>query len=150
MRTRWMVVMALLLGAAPTHAQESPNPEAVVASLFAAMKAGDADAMNALMHPEVRLVSTSVQDGAPVVRVIPVERWLEGVRTSTRELDERLYDTQVLTDAGLASVWARYDLFVDGVHSHCGVDHFLLVRTGEGWRIVELADTRSTEGCRGA
>lgn len=136
--------------AAPLAAQEDPGPGDVVTALFAAMKAGDADAMQALMHPDVRLISTSVRDGAPVVQVMAVERWIQGVRTSTRELDERIYDTQVVSEGGLASVWTRYDLFVDGTHSHCGVDHVLLVRTTEGWRIVELSDTRSTEGCRGA
>jgi hypothetical protein len=55
----------------------------------------------------------------------------------------------VVSEAGLASVWTSYDLFVDGVHSHCGVDHVLLVRASEGWRIIEISDTRSTEGCRG-
>jgi ketosteroid isomerase-like protein len=122
----------------------------VVEALFAAMKAGDADAMQALMHPEVRLISTSVREGAPVAQVMAVDRWLQSVRASTRELDERIYDTQVSVEGGLASVWTRYDLFVDRTHSHCGVDHVLLVRTTDGWRIVEISDTRSTEGCRGA
>jgi ketosteroid isomerase-like protein len=150
MRRAWTLLVGLLLCAAPLAAQEDPGPGDVVTALFAAMKAGDADAMQALMHPDVRLISTSVRDGAPVVQVMAVERWIEGVRTSTRELDERIYDTRVVSEGGLASVWTRYDLFVDGTHSHCGVDHVLLVRTAEGWRIVELSDTRSTEGCRGA
>ncbi|HKJ01667.1 MAG TPA: nuclear transport factor 2 family protein [Longimicrobiales bacterium] len=150
MRKTWMVVTGLALAAAPLYAQAEPGPGDVVASLFQAMKAGDADAMRALMHPDVRLISTSVRDGAPAVQVIPVDNWLRSVGSSGRELDERIYDTRVQQDQGLASVWTRYDLFVDGAHSHCGVDHVLLVRTAEGWRIVELSDTRSTEGCRGA
>ena len=150
MRRMSILLVGFLAWVPPVRAQEGPGPGGVVASLFAAMKAGDADAMRALMHPEVRLISTSVRDGAPVVQVMAVDRWLDGVRTSTRELDEQIYDTQVVSDGGLASVWTRYDLFVDGSHSHCGVDHVLLVRTGDGWRIIELSDTRSTEGCRGA
>lgn len=159
MRKAWMVAFGLLsavvYAAAPVQAQggqpkDDPGPGHIVADMFAALKAGDADAMQALMHPEVRLISTSVRNGAPVVQVVAVDRWLQSVRTSTRELDERIYDTRVLTDAGLASVWTRYDLYVDGAHAHCGVDHVLLARTAEGWRIVEISDTRSTEGCRGA
>lgn len=150
MRKAWIVSMLLLVGAAPARGQDALGPGEVVEALFVAMKAGDADAMRALMHPEVRLISTSVRDGVPAVQVVAVDRWLDNVGASTRELDERIYDTQVVQDGGLASVWTRYDLFVDGLHSHCGVDHVLLVRTGDGWRIVELSDTRSTEGCRGA
>lgn len=149
-----MLGLALATAAALTApsrgaAQDSDTPEAVVQALFEAMKAGDVDAMRALFHPEVRLVTTGVQDGTPVARLVPVERWLEGVGSSTRELDERLHDVRTEQDHGLASVWARYDLYVDGAHSHCGVDAFQLVRTADGWRILQIADTRSTEGCTG-
>lgn len=138
----------LLVGALPATAQEPPGPARVVELLFEAMRAGDADAMEALMHPDARLVTTAVRDGAPVVRVLGVQGWIAGVRSSTRVLDERLYDTEVAMEGPLASVWTGYDLFVDGAHSHCGVDHVLLVLTGDGWRIIHLADTRRTEGCR--
>jgi hypothetical protein len=37
---------------------------------------------------------------------------------------------------------------VDGEFSHCGVDAFILVLTEDGWRILSIADTRTTEGCR--
>lgn len=145
----FMLAMGILAaGAVPAAAQEGPGPEEVVTLLFQYMKAGDADAMQALMHPDVRLVSTSVREGAPVVQVMAVDRWLQGVRTATRELDERIYDTVIHQEGGLAKVWTRYDLFVDGVHSHCGVDDVVLVRTPEGWRIIHLSDTRTTEGCR--
>jgi ketosteroid isomerase-like protein len=139
----------LTAAAGPAAAQEADTPTSVVEALFRAMKAGDADAMAALLHPEVRLITTAVQDGDPVARVLAADRWLEGVRASTRELDERIRDVRAQEDQGLASVWARYDLYVDGAHSHCGVDAFHLVRTEQGWRIIEIADTRRTEGCAG-
>lgn len=146
------LLIAFCLAAVPAvgAAQAPESPTAVVEALFAAMKAGDADAMAALLHPEVRLVSTSVRDGAPTVQVVSAERWLQSVGSSTRELDERIYDVVAHEEAGLASVWMRYDLYVDGTHSHCGVDAIQLVRTADGWRIIEIADTRSTEGCRGS
>ena len=135
------------LAAAPASAQEPPGPGEVVALLFRHMKAKDADAMQALMHPDARLVTTSVRNGAPVAGVMPVDRWIQGVRSSTRELHERIHDTRVDVSGGLASVWTRYDLYVDGALSHCGVDHVLLVLNPGGWRIIHLADTRTTEGC---
>ena len=122
---------------------------AVVESLFDGMREGDADAMAALFHEDVRLVTTGTQEGAPVVRVVEIDGWLEGVAASTRILDEQLHDIEVRISQGLATVWTGYDLYVDGVHSHCGVDAFQLVRTGEGWKIIQIADTRSREGCRG-
>lgn len=146
-----LALAATTTAATPSHAsaQGADDPAGVVEALFRAMKAGDVDAMQALFHPEVRLITTAVQDGVPVARLVPVDRWLESVRGSTRELDERIHDVRTEQDQGLASVWAGYDLYVDGAHSHCGVDAFHLVRTADGWRIIEIADTRSTEGCAG-
>lgn len=131
------------------QSSEEAAVEAVVHDLFRFMKAGDADAMAGLMHDEVRLVTTGVQNGAPVARVVPVDSWLEGVRTSEAELDERLYDVEVRVSGGLATVWTGYDLLVDGEFSHCGVDAFQLVRTADGWKILQVADTRRREGCPG-
>lgn len=142
------LVMWMGMGVSAVSAQDMRGPGEVVDALFAAMKAGDADAMSALMHPDVRLASTEEREGTPTMQMVPVDRWLDGVRRSTRELDERIHDTQVLVDQGLAVVWTRYDLFVDGTFSHCGVDAFQLVRLPEGWRILDIADTRRTEGCR--
>jgi len=105
--------------------------------------------MAALMHEDVRLVSTMVRDDMPITRVIGADGWLQSVRNSERELDEQIYDVEVRVSGGLAMVWTAYDLYVDGLHSHCGVDLFDLVLTGDGWKIIGVADTRSNEGCRG-
>jgi hypothetical protein len=107
-----LALLAAAVAAAPLPAQEPPGPGEVVALLLRHMESKDADAMRVLTHPEARLVTSSVREGAPV-----------------------------------ASVWTRYDFFVDGALSHCGVDHALLVLTLGGWRIIHLPDTRTTEGC---
>ena len=140
---------AVFPGVAAQTAADEEAVRTVVEDLFVHMKAGDADAMAALMHEEVRLITTTVREDVPVARVVAVDGWLQSVRTSERELDERLHDTHVRVSGGLAMVWTSYDLFVDGLHSHCGVDLFDLVRTADGWKIIGIADTRSTEGCRG-
>jgi hypothetical protein len=61
--------------------------------------------------------------------------------------DERLRNPVVQVDGGLASVWAEYHFYVGTRFSHCGVDTFHLVRTTEGWKIIDLADTRRKDGC---
>lgn len=147
-----MLALPVLLGLpaqAPAQASPEAEVEAVVQELFRHMRAGDADAMAALMHDDVRLVTTSVRDGVPVAQVVPVAAWLDGVRNSEAELDERLYDVEVRVSQGLATVWTGYDLLVDGEFSHCGVDAFQLVETAQGWRILQVADTRRREGCPG-
>ena len=144
-----MALSAMSPGLAAQSEEHEEEVRQVVTDLFVYMKQGDADGMAALMHEDVRLVSTMVRDDTPVTRVIGADGWLQSVRNSERELDEQIYDIEVRVAGGLAMVWTRYDLYVDGLHSHCGVDLFDLVLTGDGWKIIGVADTRSNEGCRG-
>lgn len=38
-------------------------------------------------------------------------------------------------------MWLPYDIYRNGEWSHCGVDAFILLRTGDGWRIASMAWT---------
>ena len=67
--------------------------------------------------------------------------------SSEAYLDEVTFDESVLVDDDLAMAWTPYNLFVDGVFHHCGVDLFTLRRTEGRWLIAHLEDTRRTEGC---
>jgi len=78
----------------------------------------------------------------------PPDGWIESISSfSGGEIDERFYDPKVEVSGPLASVWTEYDLYVGGEFRHCGVDAFHLALTGDGWKIVHLADTRVREAC---
>jgi len=61
--------------------------------------------------------------------------------------DERLSNVKTHIDGSLASVWADYTFHIGTRLSHCGVDHFLLVKEAGRWQIIDLADTRRTANC---
>jgi hypothetical protein len=63
-------------------------------------------------------------------------------------IDERVWNEKVLVDGPLASVWMDYALFIGPRFSHCGVDAFQLAKMADGWKIIAIADTRRTEGCK--
>ena len=145
-----LTVGCLVLSAAGSLAAQNDEQavRAAVQQLFDGMRSRDTAKMRAVLHPEARLVSTGIRDGAPVVRLVPMARFLESVAGSTGGvLDERLWNTTVQVEAGLATVWTGYTLFVGDRMSHCGIDAFHLVKTPSGWQIIDLADTRRTEGC---
>ena len=150
MRT-FLIAGALLLAVAtPSSAQqEEREVRAVLQQLFDGMRARDTARMRATLHPQARLVTPGMRDGAAVVTVANIDGWLAGVAGAAAGslLDERLRNTVVHLDGGLASVWTEYTFYVGERLSHCGVDAFHLVRTAEGWRIIDLADTRRREGC---
>jgi len=116
-------------------------------ALFDAMKAKDTETLAALFHPEARLLSTSVQGGAAVVRAVAIPDFVASVGDSPSELEERIWDEEVRVDGPLATAWTPYAFFVDGDFSHCGVNSFQLARTDEGWRILHVVDTRRTDAC---
>jgi hypothetical protein len=45
-------------------------------------------------------------------------------------------------EKSLASVWTPYVFYVNGKVSHSGTNSFQLVKTGEGWKIQYIIDTR--------
>ena len=124
---------------------------AVVQRLFDAMRAKDTVALRAVFHPDARLAGTGRdQQGNPVVRVNPIDGFIASIGRATAELDEQFWDPEVRLDDDLATVWTPYVFYVNGELSHCGVDAFQLARGGDGWTIVQIADTRRREGCTGA
>ena len=76
-----------------------------------------------------------------------VGTWLAGIPHAPVYLDERLLEVETRVSGGLATIWATYAFYADTSFSHCGVDAFQLARTTEGWKIIQVADTRQREGC---
>ncbi len=159
MRRRYLALTALFAPGAlaaslflppAARGQASPQDEvaAVVRRLFDGMRAGDSSMVRSTFDATARLISVS--DSAGIVRVgaADVDGFLAAVgRPHPVVWDERVWDTEVRVDGGLASVWTKYAFYRGDQFNHCGVDVFELVRRLNGWKIVHLADTRRTAGC---
>lgn len=161
---RALIAVALLLGGLvllstrmfagsdPAAPVSSPPPQeagplATVHALFDGMRAKDTVALRSAFHADARLVSTSIREGETVVSTSPIEGFIRSIGRSQAELDERIRDEHVLVDGPLASVWTPYAFYADGEFSHCGVNAFQIVRTADGWKILQITDTRRTDAC---
>jgi hypothetical protein len=121
---------------------------ATIERLFDGMRRGDSAAVRSTFHAAALLATSVMEDGHPDVRVDTLDAFVTAVGTPHAEVwDERLRNTEVRIDGGLASVWTEYDFYAGTKFSHCGVDAFQLARTRDGWRIIALADTRRRTGC---
>jgi hypothetical protein len=147
MRSLVRLCFALFASTLPVRRADTGDPMATVQRLFDAMRQRDTSTMRAQFDSTVRLVSTSERDGVPVMRPIPIERWLQAVGAATRELDERIWDGEVRIDGNLATVWVKYEFVAGGQFSHCGVDAFHLFKGPTGWRIFQVTDTQRRENC---
>lgn len=132
-------------------AQDPAEEAAAVATvnqLFDAMRTRDTTTIRRLLHPELRIFVPSMRNGQPVVRTSGVEQFIGSVASAQQTLDERAIDPEVRIDGGLASVWTYYDFILGDEFSHCGIDALHLARTPDGWRIIGLAYTTRSTGCR--
>lgn len=143
MRSLVCVAMAAMSWTARTEAQSVRTPEsevlAVVNAVFDGMRKVDSAMVRPLFHAKARLIT--VDSTARIDE--SVEGFIRSVgRPRTEVFDEQLSNIRVQIDGSLASVWADYKFFRGTTLSHCGVDHFLLVKEAGAWKILELADTR--------
>lgn len=144
--------LAVVLSVAPAAGQmPSADEDAVlqvVQDLFDGMREKDEGLLRGVWHPEARLQTAGVDgQGAPRLASTPVDGFVQGVLSSEAHLDEVTFDEVVRIDGRLATAWVPYNLFVNGAFQHCGVDALQLILTGDGWKIFQLTDTRTRDGC---
>jgi len=120
---------------------------AVVQRLFDGMRARDTVMMLSVFHPEARFYAVN-REGA--IEMTTPSAFMQGIGRAPAGLllDEVIQDVEVRIDGNLAIVWTYYDFFAGDRFSHCGYDAFQLLRSRAEWKIVALADSRRTEGCR--
>ncbi len=146
---RILALLLLVLGCHTLTAQT--GPESTLIRLFAGMRDADTTGMHALFHPEATLHSVSADGtGVPAIQTGDIAAWLDGItRAAPGDLDEQLQYTSLRTDGPLATAWTPYTFVLKGQAHHCGTNAFQLVRDGAdgAWRILNIVDTRRTEGC---
>ena len=85
--------------------------------------------------------------GTRVMLLTPAQFMTAVSRPDQPALDEPIRNPIVQIDADLASVWAEYQVRIDGKVSHCGFDAFHLARLGGRWKILNVSDTFRRSGC---
>ena len=148
------VALGLLLMPGMAQGQEagSAGDEAavleVVTTLFDGMREKDEAKLRSVFHEDARLHSAGADEaGVPRTGETPIEGFIQNVLGSGARLDEVTFDERVEVSGNLAMAWTPYNLFVNDAFQHCGVDVFVMTRAVDGWKILQLADTRTQEGC---
>jgi hypothetical protein len=151
---RSSILLALLLSMVftPARADAQTNAEAevraVIQRLFDGMRAADSAAVRTLFHPSARLQSAGTdRAGAPVLHLDSINSFVTGIGGTHPQYDERIANVVVQVDGNLAQAWMDYTFYLDGRKLHCGVDAMQLFRTAEGWKFIQLADTRRRTEC---
>lgn len=136
--------------ALPPPAVEEAAVLAPITRLFGAMAAGSADGILAEVRSDGRATGVSEQAGGG--SAIGGRSWAEFAAqfraTGGPKLEERLIGAPAIEiDGDIAMVWSAYTFHIDGKFSHCGTDHFDLVRENGAWKLLNITWTKRTEGC---
>ena len=153
------LVAGAALGLAPAqgYGQEAAeqDPEtaalAVIEGLFVAMHASDSAAIAGLWaEGATSLGSSFTTPDGPSISFTAREDFLSAVGgAEPGSLEERYIVRDVMVDDNLVTVVTPYEFYFNGQFSHCGIDVFVIARTGDDWKIVSLTDTRRRGGCEG-
>lgn len=121
----------------------------IVNHLFLSMKqSSKTGVLNCFADSAVLQTIAHDKDGKLIVKNESIAAFAASVASSEAgSLDERITFNMVKIDGDLASVWTPYSFYYKNKFSHCGVNSFQLVRTGEGWKIQYIIDTRRKDRC---
>lgn len=129
-----------------TYAQDpTDDVETVIQQFFDAIAARDSVAFVRLMIPEAQAVALTFQEDRLQYR------WRKGVddgamlNESGPAFLERMWEPEVRVDGPLATVWTRYDFYVDQHFSHCGRDAFQLLHIDGVWKVASVIYTTEDE-----
>jgi len=151
------MVLSILFAAALQAATpaDPASAEAVavmvpVNAVFAALAAKDGSLITAHLDPEARMTAVVARpDGTQVIRRMSGTDFAGGLQPGGPALEEVMSDPIVAVDGDVAMVFGRYVFRVDGAISHCGSNHFDMVRRDGVWTIAGITWNQRTEGCEG-
>ncbi len=125
---------------------------AAVTKLFEGVTAKDEGAMRAVLERDARLVRTESRKGAPRMRPMTAAGFVSGIlEHEGPEVREEIRDPEVRIAENLATVWAPYSYYVGDRFTHCGEAAIQLAKMDvgwPGWKIIAIADTHRSEGCK--
>jgi hypothetical protein len=163
---RRILILVALLAPATAFAQGSdklppanPLPYAAEADADTAGALAAANALLAslsqggdavLTHVRPEGVATSATERPDGIHAIQHRTWAqfaEQLRPDGHRYEERLTDPAIDVDGDIAMIWSPYVFLVDGKIAHCGTNHFDLVRSHDGWKVLNVTWTQRTKGC---
>jgi len=149
-----MTLTALVLTTSALAADREPSAAdraAVMTPINALLKGLEADdgaAVLAVTLPGGAITATRVApDGRHQRRTLSWADFAASLKPDGTRIEERLGKATIKIDQDIAVVWTPYVVLVDGKISHCGYDHFDVVRVDGQWKLLNVTYSHRTTGC---
>ena len=135
----------------PPAADTQADTQAVLATvtrLLGALESSDRAAILAVTRPDGGATAALERpDGARRVRHLSWAEFAGSFTPGPDRFNEAISDPAVEVDGDIAMVWAPYMARKNGAVTHCGYDHFDLVRENGGWKVLNITWSQRTTGC---
>ncbi len=134
---------------AAAQGSDSVAVHVTIGRMLEALRNKDAAGLRATFDSATRMtLLRPAPDGSTRVMVLSGEEFIK-VATNPQgpALDEPVRNMRMTIDGNLATVWAEYQVRINGKVSHCGYDAFHLARLGGQWKILNVSDTFRQQGC---
>jgi hypothetical protein len=149
-----MKKVLLLIGVLINHISFAQSAEdsvkATINQLFYAMKTSNATLLKDCFADSAILQTiVKSKEGKIVAKTDEVNAFVQQIATLTANAaDEQIVFETIKIDGLLATAWTPYNFYYNGTFSHCGVNHFVLLKENNVWKIQYLIDTRRRQGCK--
>ena len=145
-----LVILLTIPALWATSQSTADSIKAVVNNLFVAMKNSDGNRIKTCFA-DGAILQTIVtnKEMKTIIENDSVETCARMVQSMPKDqADEKVLFDAIHIDGPMAAVWAPYEFYFKGQFSHCGVDHFVMIRQEGQWKIQYLIDTRRKQGCK--
>lgn len=122
----------------------------IIQTFFEGFHKGDTLLMRSVMDRNMSLQTAFIaKDGSNVVSQSTGKDFLTAIanRPADQKWEEKLLSFKGFKDGNLGLAWTDYEFWLNGKFSHCGANCFTLVKTDNGWKILNIIDSRRRQGC---
>lgn len=139
--------------AARTPAGHQPGEEAAILEAFdrflVAINTQDLEARAALQTPDgMSYIAVPTPEGGTRIVSRTNAYWVDPAhRIDVESINDRYWAPTVLIRGDMASVFAPYDLWIDGARVQCGADFAQMVKSEGRWLIANIMFTIERENC---
>lgn len=129
--------------------EEKQAVQKVVDSFIEGLNSGDRNKVENTLHFTTGLLTIYKKEERSMIAAETKDDLLYAISLPrNNQWKEVINKIEIQVDGDLAQVWAEYTFYLDGNLLHCGIDAFQLFKGSDGWKIIQITDTRKTEGCK--
>ncbi len=142
-----LLILSAITASAQFQSEEEGAVRQLIYKMFKGMQTGDTLLVRSCFDPSIRMQTAyiDITNGSTRIQQESVDSFLTQIariREQQLPVDEKLLSCEIKTDIPLAIAWAPYDFYVNGIKSHSGVNAFQLFKSANGWKIIQISDTR--------